>query len=106
VLYGDCLPLCAREHLLFSLTHTLTITITCPCCYDEFKGTQDLKIYSYADSQILSLCDPRGCSVISLYHRLYIGVLGTVVVLTTSQLTIDGQETDWVWPPDRCARVV
>ena len=34
------------------LTHTLTIT--CTCCYDEIKGTQDLKIYSHADSQILS----------------------------------------------------
>ena len=38
-------------------THTLThsLTITCTCCYDEIKGTQDLKIYSHADSQILSV---------------------------------------------------
>ena len=34
------------------LSHTLTIT--CTCCYDEIKGTQDLKIYSHADS--LSVC--------------------------------------------------
>ena len=27
-----------------------TLTITCTCCYDEIKGTQDLKIYSHADS--------------------------------------------------------
>ena len=30
-------------------THTHTITCTC-CCYDEIKGTQDLTIYSHADS--------------------------------------------------------
>ena len=38
------------EHLLFSLTHTLT----CTCCYDEIKGIQDHKIHSHADSLILS----------------------------------------------------
>ena len=40
-------------HLLFSLTHTLAITRT--CCYDGINGIQDLKIYSHADSLILSL---------------------------------------------------
>ena len=35
-------------------THTHTLTITCTCCHDVIKGTQDLKIYSHADSQILS----------------------------------------------------
>ena len=37
-----------------TLTHSHTLTITCTCCYDEIKGTQDLKIYSHADSLILS----------------------------------------------------
>ena len=35
-----------------SLSHTLTAS--CTCCYDEIKGVQDLKIYSHADSLILS----------------------------------------------------
>ena len=35
-------------------THTLTITCTC-CCYNVINRIQDLKIYSHADSQILSL---------------------------------------------------
>ena len=35
-----------------SLTHTLTIT--CTCCFDGIYGAQDLKIYSHADSPILS----------------------------------------------------
>ena len=38
-----------------SASYTHTLTITCTCCYDEIKGTQDLKIYSHADSLILSL---------------------------------------------------
>ena len=38
-----------------SHSHSHSLTITCTCCYDEIKGTQDLKIYSHADSQILSL---------------------------------------------------
>ena len=48
------------KHLLFSLTHTLTITFT--CCYEVINGIQNLKIYSHADSLIffahthLSLC--------------------------------------------------
>ena len=33
-----------------SHSHSHTLTITCTCCYDETKGTQDLKIYSHADS--------------------------------------------------------
>merc|ERR1711865_655086 len=37
-------------------SHSHTLTITCTCCYDEIKGTQDLKIYSHADSLILSPC--------------------------------------------------
>ena len=36
-----------------SLPHCLScFTITCTCCYDEIKGTQDLKIYSHAHSLI------------------------------------------------------
>ena len=31
-----------------------SLSITCICCFDEIKGTQDLKIYSHTDSQILS----------------------------------------------------
>ena len=38
-----------------SHSHSHTLTITCTCCYYEIKGTQDLTIYSHADSQILSL---------------------------------------------------
>ena len=37
------------DQLLFSLT----LTITCTCCYDVISGIQDLKIYSHADSLIL-----------------------------------------------------
>ena len=36
-------------------THTHTLTITCTCCYDVINGIQDLKIYSHADSLIISL---------------------------------------------------
>ena len=49
---------CGTEHLLFNLsslfTYSHTLTITCTCCYDEIKGTQDPKI-SHAHSLILSL---------------------------------------------------
>ena len=38
----------------------LTLTITCTCCYDEIKGTRDLKIYSDADSQNLSPIESKG----------------------------------------------
>ena len=41
------------EHLLFSLTPTLTIT--CTCCYVVINGIQNLKIYSHADSRSRSL---------------------------------------------------
>ena len=34
---------------------SLTLTTSCTCCYDEIKGTQDLKIDSHAHSLILSL---------------------------------------------------
>ena len=48
---------CGTEHLLFNLsslfTYSHTLTITCTCCYDEIKGTQDPKIYSHAHSLIL-----------------------------------------------------
>ena len=37
-----------------SYSHSHTLAITCTCCYDEIKRTQDLKIYSHADSLILS----------------------------------------------------
>ena len=42
-------------------SHKHRLTITCTCCYDEIKGTQDRKIYSHADSLILSRC-LSGCS--------------------------------------------
>ena len=35
--------------------HSHSHTLTCTYRYDEIKGTQDLKIYSHADSLILSL---------------------------------------------------
>ena len=31
-------------------THTHKLTITCTCCCDVINGTQDLKIFSHADS--------------------------------------------------------
>ena len=37
-----------------SHAHSLILSITCTCCYDKIKGTQDLKIYSHAASLILS----------------------------------------------------
>ena len=43
-----------------SQSHTHTLTISCTCCYDEIKGIQDLKIYSNADSLILSLYSHGG----------------------------------------------
>ena len=51
-----------------SYSHTLTIT--CTCCYDEIKGTQDLKIYSHAHSLILSR------SRIGLHTRSLLFLLG------------------------------
>ena len=45
--------------------HTLSLidTLHYTCCYDEIKGTQDLKIYSHADSQILTAV-VAGCSAV------------------------------------------
>ena len=37
-----------------SYAHSLILSITCTCCYDEIQGTQDLKIYYHAASLILS----------------------------------------------------
>ena len=56
------------SHCLF-LSMSLSFSITCTCCYDEIKGTQDLKIYSHADSQILSLSFSTHFH--SLSHSLY-----------------------------------
>ena len=39
---------------LYTLTHSHAHTLTITCCYDVIDGTQDLKICSHADSQILS----------------------------------------------------
>ena len=52
---GQVLSICKSVLKVTVYTRTRTITITCTCCYDEIKGTQDLKIYSHADSQILYL---------------------------------------------------
>ena len=45
----DCkiVSVCLRVHTTacLSIQHIHTFTITCTCCYDEIKGTQDLKIY-------------------------------------------------------------
>ena len=38
---------------LYTLTITQSLTTSCTC-YVEIKGIQDLKIYSHADSLILS----------------------------------------------------
>ena len=40
-------------------THTLIGTLHYTCCYDEINGIQDLKIWSHADSLILSLSRQR-----------------------------------------------
>ena len=37
-----------------TLTHSLTLLITCTCCYDQIKGTQD-KDFSYSFSDSLSV---------------------------------------------------
>ena len=47
------LPLVSVKCLIPTHSHTHTLTLTCTCCYDEIKGTQDLKIYSHAHSLIL-----------------------------------------------------
>ena len=39
-----------QDQDLFSCSLSHTLTITCTCCYDVIKGTEDLKIYSHADS--------------------------------------------------------
>ena len=57
-------------HLLFSLTHILTVT--CTRCYDEIKGTQDRKIYSHADSQILSYAASQHHSESRIYMSLLV----------------------------------
>ena len=59
---GISLSLCSWYS---SYSHSHTLSITCTCCYDEIKGTQDLKIYSHAHSRILALplwlcLSPRG----------------------------------------------
>ena len=41
---------------LFLHSYSHTLTITCTCCYDEIKGTQDLKMYSHADSLSELVC--------------------------------------------------
>ena len=46
---------CASTLSLQPHSHTHPLTITCTCCYVEIKGTQDLKIYSHADSLIRAL---------------------------------------------------
>ena len=38
-----------------TITHSHTLLITCTCCYDQIKGTQD-KDFSYSFSDSLSLC--------------------------------------------------
>ena len=49
-------------------THTHTLTITCTCCYDEIKGTQDLKTCSHADSLFLSRTVGIRCSTLLGSH--------------------------------------
>ena len=40
-----------------TLTHSHTLLITCTCCYDEVKGTQDQDFScSFSDSLSLILC--------------------------------------------------
>ena len=51
--------------------------MTCACCYDEIKGTQDLRIYSHADSQILSAL----CSLFSVLCSLFSALCSLFSVL-------------------------
>ena len=37
-----------------TITRSHTLLITCTCCYDEIKGTQDQDLYSYSFSDSLS----------------------------------------------------
>ena len=47
----SCVMFGCAQPASWSLSHT----ITCPCCYDEVKGTQDLKISSHSLILILTL---------------------------------------------------
>ena len=46
-------PHLLTHSILDTHTHALIITLHYTCCHDENKGTEDLKICSHADSQIL-----------------------------------------------------
>ena len=41
--------------VLIAILVTITLSLSA-CCYDEINGTQDLMIYSHADSLILFPC--------------------------------------------------
>ena len=59
------LPLSPCLPVSVSVSHCLThsLLITCTCCFDENKGTQDLKIYSHAEFLIRSIIFPRPSSM-------------------------------------------
>ena len=75
----DQVPRCTH-----SLTHSHTLTITCTCCYGEIKVTQDLKIYSHADPQILSRSLAVAVSVD--YWRAAVVCSGNITSTTTTWL--------------------
>ena len=62
-----------------TLTHPHTLTITCTGCYDEIKGTQDLKIYSHAHSLIPSLPAAVTSSKVSLLAMKYANTMVQLV---------------------------
>ena len=49
-----CLFTLTQSHT-HTLTHSHTLLITCTCCYDQLKGTQD-KDFAYSFSDSLSTC--------------------------------------------------
>ena len=68
--------ICLRRNT--ELTHTLIITLYYTRCYDEIKGSQDLKICSHADSLMLYLSFSAICLscflCLSLFLRLSLSI--------------------------------
>ena len=84
---------CPLLHEVLSLSHT-TLLITCTCCYDQIKGTQD-KDFSYSFSD--SLCVPSDCMpslcafslfVLSLYSIRLILLQDTTILVYTHTHTL------------------
>ena len=76
-------------------THTHTVTIPCTCCHDEIKGIQDLKIFSHADSLILSLsCCYRRCCFLAASADIFVDLL--LLSFLSCVITVDNNH-DALW---------